>query len=50
VHWPDFNKEEFVRSLHEYMRRQRRFGLVTDEANVRLAAADGACVASERHD
>jgi undecaprenyl diphosphate synthase len=31
VHWPDFNAEQFVQALHEYSRRQRRFGLVTDD-------------------
>lgn len=28
VHWPDFREEEFVLALKEYLRRQRRFGLV----------------------
>ncbi|MFN2448663.1 MAG: isoprenyl transferase [Candidatus Baltobacteraceae bacterium] len=26
VYWPDFDKDEFVRALIEYQRRQRRFG------------------------
>ena len=26
VYWPDFDKDEFVRSLIEFQRRQRRFG------------------------
>ncbi|MDQ2872122.1 MAG: isoprenyl transferase [Candidatus Eremiobacteraeota bacterium] len=26
VYWPDFGKDEFVRALIEYQRRQRRFG------------------------
>ena len=50
VHWPDFGKEEFVRALHEYMLRQRRFGLVLDEPKERLGGVAGAAVAAERHE
>jgi len=50
VHWPDFGKEEFVRALHEYMLRQRRFGLVLDEPKERLGGVAGAAAAAERHE
>ena len=30
VLWPDFNKEELHHALHDYQRRQRRFGGVTN--------------------
>jgi undecaprenyl pyrophosphate synthase len=26
VYWPDFGKDEFVRALIEFQKRQRRFG------------------------
>lgn len=26
IHWPDFRKEEFLKALQEYQRRERRFG------------------------
>ena len=29
--WPDFNKEELVRAISEYQRRERRFGLTSDQ-------------------
>lgn len=32
VPWPDFDKKEFEKALEEYQRRDRRFGLVKDEA------------------
>ena len=50
VHWPDFNKEEFVRALYEYQQRQRRFGLVLDEPKAHLEVAEVAGLASERRD
>lgn len=27
VHWPEFDKEEFLKAIEEYNRRERRFGL-----------------------
>jgi undecaprenyl diphosphate synthase len=32
VHWPDFREVEFAQALQEYQNRQRRFGLVVDDA------------------
>ena len=29
--WPDFSREEFVKALLEYQKRQRRFGLIEDQ-------------------
>lgn len=29
--WPDFNKEELIRAISEYQRRERRFGLTSDQ-------------------
>jgi undecaprenyl diphosphate synthase len=31
VQWPDFRKEEFVKALQEYQKRERRFGAVGEE-------------------
>ncbi len=31
VLWPDFSREEFVKALLEYQKRQRRFGLTEDQ-------------------
>ncbi|MBP3547905.1 MAG: di-trans,poly-cis-decaprenylcistransferase [Alistipes sp.] len=31
VLWPDFGEEEFERAMEEYARRERRYGLVTEE-------------------
>ncbi len=40
VLWPDFDAEQFTLALQDYLRRQRRFGLVeTDEAEVSVAVA-----------
>ena len=29
--WPDFNKDELVKALEAYTRRDRRYGKVTEE-------------------
>ncbi len=29
--WPDFNREELERAISEYQRRERRFGLTTEQ-------------------
>lgn len=29
--WPDFNKEELIRAIGEFQRRERRFGLTSDQ-------------------
>ncbi len=29
--WPDFTKEEFLRAIHEYQKRERRFGLTGEQ-------------------
>jgi undecaprenyl diphosphate synthase len=31
TYWPDFREEEFGRALHDFARRQRRFGRVPEE-------------------
>jgi undecaprenyl diphosphate synthase len=31
VQWPDFRKEEYLKALEEYQRRERRFGTVSEE-------------------
>lgn len=31
VHWPDFSKEELVKAIESYNKRDRRFGAVTEE-------------------
>ncbi len=31
VHWPDFGKVELALAMQDYVRRQRRFGLIEDE-------------------
>jgi len=31
-YWPDFNKEDFKNAINEYMRRDRRFGGIKDNA------------------
>ncbi len=38
--WPDFDKEEFLKALFEYQRRERRFGLVSEQLP-RLCTARG---------
>jgi undecaprenyl diphosphate synthase len=31
VLWPDFNHEEIVKAIEEYQRRERRFGLISEQ-------------------
>ena len=31
TYWPDFGKEEFIKAVKEYQRRERRYGLTTDQ-------------------
>jgi undecaprenyl diphosphate synthase len=31
VLWPDFNKDEIVKAIEEYQRRERRFGLTSEQ-------------------
>ena len=31
TYWPDFDKEEFIKAVKEYQRRERRYGLTTDQ-------------------
>ncbi len=33
--WPDFGKEEFVRALRDYEKRERRFGMTTEQLRKR---------------
>ena len=32
IYWPDFNREELLRALHEYSNRERRFGLTSGQS------------------
>ncbi len=34
VHWPDFDREELVRAIEQYNKRDRRYGGVKEERNV----------------
>ena len=34
VHWPDFSKEELVKAIEQYQKRDRRYGGVKEETNV----------------
>lgn len=31
VYWPDFKREDFFRAIYEYQKRERRFGLVSEQ-------------------
>ncbi len=31
VFWPDFNRDELLKAIEEYGRRQRRFGLTAEQ-------------------
>lgn len=31
TYWPDFGREEFIKAVKEYQRRERRYGLTTDQ-------------------
>lgn len=31
THWPDFKKSEFLAALESYLKRERRFGMVSDQ-------------------
>ncbi len=33
--WPDFNKEEFIKALLDYEKRERRFGMTTEQLRKR---------------
>ncbi|MFK7757763.1 MAG: isoprenyl transferase [Flavobacteriales bacterium] len=33
VHWPDFNRDEFVKAVFEYQNRERRFGKISEQLN-----------------
>lgn len=30
VHWPDFDRKEFAKAIHEFKNRERRFGALSD--------------------
>jgi undecaprenyl diphosphate synthase len=34
THWPDFNREELVKAVDEYQRRERRFGKTSEQIAV----------------
>ncbi|MFH1873637.1 MAG: polyprenyl diphosphate synthase [Pseudomonadota bacterium] len=31
VHWPDFDQEELLKAIEEYQKRERRFGLISEQ-------------------
>ena len=31
TYWPDFGREEFIKAVNEFKRRERRYGLTTDQ-------------------
>ncbi len=33
VHWPDFNRDEFIKAILEYQNRERRFGKISEQIN-----------------
>ncbi len=33
VHWPDFNRAEFLKAISEYQNRERRFGKISEQIN-----------------
>lgn len=45
LNWPEFGKVEFAVAMQDYLRRQRRFGLVVDQdpAGLPLQAGDETC-------
>jgi undecaprenyl diphosphate synthase len=38
--WPDFRKEEYIKALVEYQRRERRFGATGDQVAVAKSRRD----------
>jgi undecaprenyl diphosphate synthase len=34
THWPDFNRDELVKAIDEYQRRERRFGKTSEQIAV----------------
>ena len=36
VLWPDFNKEDIFKAIASYQKRERRFGLTSDQLNENL--------------
>ncbi len=54
VHWPDFRKDQLVKALYEYTRRQRRFGVLAEDIDAAFkadeAVADDLTLTAECHD
>ncbi len=40
VLWPDFTKEDLSAAIADYARRERRYGLTSDQVKPAVAAAD----------
>lgn len=38
--WPDFNREEFVKALNDYRRRERRFGMTREQILLRCTSSE----------
>jgi undecaprenyl diphosphate synthase len=47
VLWPDFRKKEFYAAIEEYQRRERRFGMVSEQLRTRKKASDSELVRSD---
>lgn len=37
VHWPDFRKEHFLKAIHAYQNRERRFGKTSEQISAQAA-------------
>jgi len=33
IHWPDFRRDEFIKAILAYQKRERRFGMVSEQIN-----------------
>jgi len=38
--WPDFNKKEFIKALNDYRRRERRFGMTSEQILLRCTSSE----------
>ncbi len=38
--WPDFNKKEFLKALNDYRRRERRFGMTSEQILLRCTSSE----------
>ena len=38
--WPDFNRKEFLKALHDYSRRERRFGMTSEQLLLKCTGSE----------